>query len=168
MGNNGGNRYLKSAHILEVKFREMLRCFSLDITAAKTSEIHGYIEAHDEHSLQEAQRDACNNEFPHSGEVDVDESYFGARRIKAKRGRGSYGKTIVFGILERSGKVYAEIVSDCSRATLHPIIRSKVEIESVVCSDEWRGYIGLVVADIGYSKHFRVDHRENNLMEDHI
>ena len=55
--------------------------------------------------LRERIRDICNNEFPLSGEIDVDESYFGAKRIKGKRGRGSYGKTIVFGILERIGKV---------------------------------------------------------------
>ena len=48
-------------------------------------------------------------------EIEVDESYFGARRVKGKRGRGSYGKTIVFGILQRNAKVYTEIVPDCSR-----------------------------------------------------
>ena len=41
MGNKGENRYLKSAHISEAKFREILRCFSLDITATKTSELTG-------------------------------------------------------------------------------------------------------------------------------
>jgi transposase len=33
--------------------------------------------------------------------VEVDESLFGAKRVKGKRGRGAYGKTIVFGIFER-------------------------------------------------------------------
>lgn len=70
------------------------------------------------------------------------------RRIKGKRGRGSYAKTIVFGILERNGKVYMEIVPDCSRATLQ-----------ATSGEKRRGYNGLV--DIGYSKHFRVDHRDN-------
>jgi transposase len=35
-----------------------------------------------------------------SGEVEMDESYFGGRR-KVKRGRGAKGKIPVFGILER-------------------------------------------------------------------
>jgi transposase len=108
--------------------------------------------------LRERIRDICNNEFPRSSEVEVDESYFGATRIKGKRGRGSYGKTIVFGILERNGKVYTEIVPGCSRATLQAIIRGNVDVESVIHSDKWRGYNRLV--DIGYSKHFRVDHRD--------
>jgi transposase len=162
MGNKGKNRYLKSAHISEAKFRKILRCFSVDITATKTSELTGISRPTTNRiykKLRERIRDICNNEFPLSGEVEVDESYFGAKRIKGKRGRGSYGKTIVFGILERSGKVYTEIVPDCSRATLQVILRGKVDVESVVHSDKWRGYNGLV--DIGYSKHFRVDHRDN-------
>jgi transposase len=162
MGNKGKNRYLKRAHFSESKFREILRCFSLDITATKTSELTGKSRPTTNRiykKLREMIRDICNNEFPLSGEVEVDESYFGAKRIKGKRGRGSYGKTIVFGILERNGKVYTEIVPDCSRATLQAIIRGRVEVESVIHSDKWRGYNGLV--DIGYSKHFRVDHRDN-------
>jgi len=39
-------------------------------------------------------------------------SYFGAKRIKGKRGRGAYNKTPVFGILQRQGMVYTEIVPD--------------------------------------------------------
>jgi transposase len=44
------------------------------------------------------------------GVVEVDESYFGLRRVKGKRGRGAYGKTAVFGIFERAGQVYTEVV----------------------------------------------------------
>jgi transposase-like protein len=40
------------------------------------------------------------------GEVELDESYFRARRIKGKRGRGAAGKTVVFGVLKRDDKVY--------------------------------------------------------------
>jgi transposase-like protein len=162
MVNKGKNRYLKGAHISETKLREILRCFSLDITATKASELTGVPRPTVNRiykKLRDRIKDICDNEFPLSGEVEVDESYFEARRIKGKRGRGSYGKTIVFGILERNGKVYTEIVPDCSRATLQAIIRGRVDVESVIHLDKWRGYNGLV--DIGYSKHFRVDHRDN-------
>jgi len=47
---------------------------------------------------------ACEEEMPMSGVVEVDESLFGARRVKGKRGRGAYGETTVFGIFERDGK----------------------------------------------------------------
>ncbi len=39
-----------------------------------------------------------------SGEVEVDESYFGSKR-KGKRGRGAVEKVRMFGILRRRGKV---------------------------------------------------------------
>ena len=94
--------------------------------------------------------------IPIQGEIEVDESYFGARRVRGRRGRGAFGKTPVFGILQRGGKVYTEIVPDCAKATLQAIIRGKVDIKSVIHSDGWRGYNGLV--DLGYKKHFRVHH----------
>ena len=56
-----------------------------------------------------------------SGEIEVDESYFGGKR-KGKRGRGAAGKIPVFGLLKRGGKVYTKIISDASSATLLPII----------------------------------------------
>ena len=49
--------------------------------------------------------------FTLSGEIEMDESYFGERR-KGNRGRGAAGKTPVFGILERGGKVRVEVVRD--------------------------------------------------------
>ena len=58
-----------------------------------------------------------------SGEFELDESYFGAKRVRGKRGRGAAGKTPVFGLLKRDGKVYVEIIgSNCTRAQLLPII----------------------------------------------
>jgi len=57
-------------------------------------------------------------ESPISGDIEIDESFFGARRVKGKRGRAASGKTIVFGLLKRNGKVYTKIVPNCSRATL--------------------------------------------------
>lgn len=57
-----------------------------------------------------------------SGEFEVDESYFGAHRVRGKRGRGAAGKTPVFGLLKRGGKVIVRIVPDCSKESLMPII----------------------------------------------
>ena len=54
----------------------------------------------------------CNKEAKKlNGEVEIDESYFGGKR-KGQRGRGAQNKTIVFGILERKGKVYTIIVEN--------------------------------------------------------
>ena len=64
--------------------------------------------------------------------------------------------TIVFGLLKRDGNIYTEIVPDASKASLQAIIRGKADINSVIHTDGWRGYNGLV--DIGFDKHFRVNH----------
>ena len=93
------------------------------------------------------------------GQIEVDESYFGAKRVKGKRGRGARGKTIVFGLLKRGDKVYTQIIKKCDRATLLTIIKEKTSAESIINSDGWRGYNGLV--DFGYKKHYRVDHSKN-------
>lgn len=55
------------------------------------------------------------------GAVEVDESYFGAKRQrgyhgKLKRGRCTL-KQPVFGVFERDGRVYTEIVPDCKKQT---------------------------------------------------
>jgi len=89
-----------------------------------------------------------------SGEIEVDESYFGGHR-KGNRGRGAGGKVPVFGLLKRGGKVYTQIIPDAKGATLVPIIESKVVPDSIVYSDCWRGYNTLDVTDF---KHYRINH----------
>jgi len=88
--------------------------------------------------------------------------------IRGKRGRGASGKTIVFGLLKREGNVYTEIVPNCSKVTLQGIIRGHIELDSVINTDGWRGYDGLV--DLGYKKHLRVNHGQNKFAsgEHHI
>ncbi len=47
------------------------------------------------------------------GEFELDESYFGAKRVRGKRGCGAAGKTSVFGVPKREGKVFVSIVPRC-------------------------------------------------------
>jgi len=89
-----------------------------------------------------------------SGEIEVDESYFGGHR-KGKRGRGAAGKVPVFGLLKRGGKVYTKIIPDAKSSTLMPIIQNKVKPDSIVYTDCWRGYN---VLDVSEFKHYRINH----------
>lgn len=57
-----------------------------------------------------------------SDEIECDESYFGAKRVRGKRGHGAAVKTHVFGLLKRGGYVHVEIVQNCSKEQLMPII----------------------------------------------
>ena len=162
------NRYSKRSKISEAKIRQIVKLFSIDLTASQIAEItdlnRNTINRHLK-ALRERIAFFCQEESPVKGEVEVDESYFGARRVKGLRGRGARGKTIVFGLFKRNGRVYTEIVPDCSKRTLQGIIRGRVELESVIHSDGWRGYDGLV--DLGYQKHFRVEHGNNEFSNEH-
>jgi transposase-like protein len=156
------NRYANRSKISEAKFRQLVKLFSIDLDASQIAQVislnrntvNRYLRA-----FRQRIAEFCEQQAPVFGEVEIDESYFGPRRVKGLRGRGASCKTIVFGIFKRQGKVYTEIVPDCSRATLQAVIRGRVKLESVIHSDGWRGYNGLV--DIGYQKHFRVNHGEN-------
>lgn len=155
------------AKISTYKIGKIISHFCIDITASKTAALldmnrntinHWYgifrkaIYAH--------QMNECKKIF---GEAELDESYFGARRKrgfygKLKRDRGTI-KQPVFGVFERNGRVYTESIPDCKKRTLRPIIQGKVSIESILYTDGWRGYNGLV--DVGYGRHFRVNHGAN-------
>ena len=82
----------------------------------------------------------------------MDESYFGG-----KRGRGAVGKVPVFGLLKRNSKVYAVVIPDAKASTLLPIIREKVQPDSIVYSDTFRSYNAL---DVSEFKHYRINHSE--------
>src|SRR5919199_4386573 len=160
------NRYYRCSKISERKFLRVLRHFALDLTASRTAQLTGLTRKSVTTiflRIRERIAEECERASPFSQcEVEVDESYFGARRVRGKRGRGASGKTIVFGIFKRNGCVYTEIVPDCKKATLQAIIRGRVAAEAVIHSDGWRGYDGLV--DVGYSKHFRVNHGSNEFV----
>ena len=95
-----------------------------------------------------------------SGEIECDESYFGAKRIRGKR--GAAGKTPVFGLLKRGGNVYIEILKNCSKESLLliilPIIQGAVLEGSTIYTDGWKAYGGLILN--GYD-HYRIFHHEN-------
>lgn len=149
------------------KVKKILWHFVIDINATQTSEllkinrntINRYYSIF-RSWIYEYQTNKFNQLI---GSVELDESYFGATRLrgfhgKLKRGRGTL-KQPVFGIFLRNGEVYTEIVPDVKKATLQAIVRKKVDVKSVIYTDGWRGYDGLV--DVGYDKHFRVNHGKN-------
>jgi len=99
----------------------------MDLTAGKTAEL-SLITRKSINSIFQKIRlrlvEECARHAPiRTGEIEVDESYFGRKRIRGKRGRGAGGKTIVFGIFKRNGWVYTEIVPNCQKRTLQAIIR---------------------------------------------
>jgi transposase len=105
----------------------------------------------------------CNLEAEKlNGELEIDESYFGGRR-KGNRGRGANNKAIVFGILERKGKIYTKIVENVSKETLMKEIENKTQKGSVFYTDGWKSYASLEQ----YGKHNIIKHDENKFADKH-
>ena len=155
------NKYCKRSKISESKFREILKYFAMDFSVSQTAgltEISRRSISDIYQKLRIRIYEMTKKEGRLEGEVEVDESYFGARRVRGKRGRGAKGKIPVFGLLKRGGKVYTKIVNKCGKADLMPIIKGKILEESTVYTDGWKSYDGLVLN--GY-KHYRVYHSKN-------
>ena len=157
------NKYIKRSRISEAKFRELIRLFVADLNAKQIVLLTG-ISRNSVNKILKSIRlrivEHCEAESPFdAGEVEIDESYFGARRVRGMRGRGAKGKTIVFGLIKRQGKVYTQVVKNCSAKELIPIIENKVNKESTVYTDTFRTYDGLV--NFGYKKHYRIKHGDN-------
>lgn len=157
------NRYLEHAHIDERTFRRILHCFCLDIEANKVAAITR-ISRQSINKLFSCFRyriaTICEEETTYSeGEFELDESYFGAHRVRGIRGRGAKGKTIVFGILKRGERVSVHLVGNCKRETLLPIIKSVIKPNSIIYTDGFRAYENLL--DEGFKAHFIVNHSNN-------
>jgi transposase len=91
-----------------------------------------------------------------SGEVELDEAYFGGRR-KANRGRGAFNKVPVFGILERDSIAKVEVVKDVSARTLIDLTIKTVKRGSIVYTDKFRSYDSLMFC--GY-RHLKLDNKK--------
>ena len=97
-----------------------------------------------------------------NGKLEIDESYFGGKR-KGNRGRGANNKAIVFGILERKGKIYTKIVENVSAKTLMNEIENKTKKGSVFYTDGWKSYASLEQ----YGKHNIIKHDEDEFAKGH-
>lgn len=156
------NKYIFQARISERKFRQVLRLFAADIPALTVAELCAlnYRTVHRLYTLWRARIVALAWEElrPFAGEIEIDESYFGPRRVRGKRGRGARGKTPVLGLHKRGAQVFVSVIKDCSRRELLPIINGHVLGRSDGYTDGWRAYDGLVT---GGFRHHRIHHEAN-------
>ncbi|MGB8060845.1 MAG: IS1595 family transposase [Candidatus Sulfotelmatobacter sp.] len=99
-----------------------------------------------------------------SGHVEVDETFIGGKarnmhldkRERRITGTGGKDKTIVFGALQRGGKIRTAVIPDRKRGALQVEVKKHVEAGSALYSDALKSYDGLAVE---YA-HQVIDHAE--------
>jgi transposase-like protein len=89
------------------------------------------------------------------GPVEMDETFIGGKvknMHKSKRTKGTgftgrpngaMGKTIVVGMLERKGRVKAEVVMERCHLTLRAVANRHIAPDASIVTDEWGGYKGV-------------------------
>ena len=149
-----------------MKFRQIIRYFALDYTATTTAQlVQMSIRSVNSIYLKVRQRIAqfCEQESPLKETAVVHQSFPEALRTRDIKIRDNYGKTIVFGILKQRNKVFTELVPACSKTTLQGVIHGLIAPDTVIHSEGWRGYDGLV--DVGFGKHFLIQHGNNQIAD---
>jgi transposase-like protein len=85
------------------------------------------------------------------GVVEMDECFVGGRisnMHQSKRAelggktRGVKGKAIVVGMVERGGRVRAEVVVERTKPVLHALVAKNIDADATLVTDEWGGYNG--------------------------
>ena len=107
------NKYIIRSKISESKFREILKYFCLDIEATKISKLSNISRQSVNKIIKNIRiliAKECEKTSKMQGEIEIDESYFGAKRVRGKRGRGAGRKTPIFGMLKRNGCVWTQVV----------------------------------------------------------
>ena len=149
---------MKYSKISNFKIKKILQCFSNELTSTQTAK-HLNLNRNTTDRYYQIFREKIvefqeQNLKKLSGDIEIDESYFGSKHRGDKRGRSTQSKIPVIGILKRNGQVYAQIIPDVSRKTLVPIIDKLVQkSKSNVYTDQWQSYDSLVLP--GY-KHYRI------------
>lgn len=98
-----------------------------------------------DHRLREAMKQNGGQLF---GTVEIDECYIGGKaenmhadkRREKITGRGTAGKTPVFGMVQRQGEVRAAKVSDTGTRTIEQQVVTNVKPGARICTDEFASY----------------------------
>lgn len=94
------------------------------------------------------------------GIVEADETYIGGKH-HGKRGRGAEGKTPVFALVERDGRVRAFKTDRVTANNLKDKIRENVDKKAIVMTDEFLAYKGLGKEFVHYTVNHGADEYVN-------
>lgn len=100
------------------------------------------------HRIREAMADRSDDKLGGSGPVECDETFVGgkvknmhkSRRVKGLNYSAGNGKTIVMGMLERGGKVRAQVIADRKLHNMQPLMDDNIHAGSHIITDEHSNY----------------------------
>lgn len=107
------------------------------------------------HELRKLMATADSSSGPMTGHVEMDETFIGGKVRHHGVKAGLDNKAVVFGMLQRDGRVVAGPVLNRLKGTLEPIIKKNVARGTMISTDEHGAYRDL--AGIGFN-HGTVNH----------
>ena len=156
------NRYFIGSRLSGRTFRLLCKYFCEDIPASQAARLAG-VNRNTAQSIYGKLRvrvceiaDLEAEEF--IGEIEIDEAYFGPTRVRGKRGRGAGKKIPVIGILKRDGKVFTQVIENCTAKQIWPVIKENISFTATVYTDGFRVYDHVLV---GFHDHRKVLHHTN-------
>ena len=146
---------MKFSRLSKYKIRKILEVFCNDLNASVAAQVLG-LNRNTVNRYYKLFRKAIFRETlllleKELGVFEADESYFGARRMR--------GKTPVFDLLKRNGKVLVSLVKNCSKEELMPIIKGRILERSTIYTDGWKAYDGLILNGCEHSTTQRMNLR---------
>jgi len=152
----------ENSKLSRYKIRKLIECFCIDIDATKTTLLLKLNRKTVNRYFLAFRRLICAHQLSLKEQSGLagDQSLDGHAAIQGRL------KHSVFGIYERDGCIYTELVSAPSAKSLRALIKGKVPLEHIVQSEGWRGYDGLV--DVGHDKYVRTGKTEKSAKIDDI
>ena len=152
------NRYYRRSRLSERKFREVVRCLALDMSASDTARLTG-ISIRSANTIflkirmrmaQETERHSMFNSLP-----DNTCSALPAAMSAEDSPRCNGSTPLLFGIHRSNDSIHTELVPDCSSPLLHNIVSGRKELASIFRPNDWISrYHGLV--DVRRGQYFPV------------
>ena len=155
MQNFSKNKYVRRAKISEYKFRKMVKYFAEDLSATQISLLTAVNRNTVNRYLNEIRQrivEFCEQHAPFVEEQTEDVTVQGeitkpGSVVEVVPGLGARISTNL-GLLKRRGKVYAEMLTNCTTSKLRSILQGKAAAPVMVHSVDVKPDFGLVV--VGY------------------
>ncbi|WP_101757773.1 IS1595 family transposase [Oceanicoccus sp. KOV_DT_Chl] len=150
------NRYYKHSRVSEAKFRQILRCFAMDLTATETAQLTA-ISVRSINSIFLKIRgrvtELCEQESPFPSDDESRGNNIVAHNSQSPT--DPLNKYLAFGVYRRGDQIYTEYAPMPIRALLHRSNRSGPNLTELVNHESWKAYDGLV--DVNQTRLYRMN-----------